>query len=459
MTSSTESTTTSTATSTATSGNGVPTQRSAAVGPGGAGGQPSAALARDRAWLIFAAATAVGLLHALDDAVLDRQPGVPIGQHVPGLLAVTVGAGLALVAFRRCGTGIRAALALVVGSLTVTNGGLHALHVWSGEVSGSDATGLLAAAAGAVLLLLAAVLPFLHRGERGLRPWPRWGVRIATVAVTVVFVQFVVLGVSVGIVKIHLPREQIGTPPAGFAEVGFDSSDGLSLSGWYAPSRNGGAIVLVNSAGGDRLGSVSHARLLAQHGYGVLLYDARGSGKSEGSPNGYGWDWDRDVAGALDFLTSRSDVDGRRIGALGLSTGADVLLEVAATDRRVRAVVADGATAASLADVLEGDVMSTIMMAPVMATVQLLSGTRPGPPLRDLATRVSPTPLLFVAAGGMPGEIPMSRVYADAAEEPVELWTLPEAGHTDAIHDEDEAYERRVVEHFDAALLAGGSVR
>jgi hypothetical protein len=64
-----------------------------------------------------------------------------------------------------------------------------------------------------------------------------------------------------------------------------------------------------------------------------------------------------------------------------------------------------------------------------------------------------------VAAGGMPMEIPMSRAYADAAEEPVELWTLPEAGHTNAIHDEGEAYERRVVEHFDVALLAGGSVR
>lgn len=407
----------------------------------------------DRALLVFAAATAVGLLHALDDAVLNRQPGVPIDQHLPALLVVTVGAALALLLFRRAGTGIRAALALVVGSLTVTNGGLHVVHVWSGEVSGSDVTGILAAAAGVVLLVQAAALPFLHRGERRLGPWRRWGVRVATVAVTAVTMQFVVLSVCVGIAQTHLFRDQIGTPPPGFAEVGFASSDGLTLSGWYSPSRNRGAVILVNSAGGDRLGSVDHARLLAEHGYGVLLYDARGSGDSEGSPNGYGWDWDRDVAGALDFLTSRPDVDDDRIGGLGLSTGADVLLEVAATDRRMGAVVADGATGASLADVLEGDVMSTVTMAPVMATVQLLSGTEPGPPLRDLAARVSPTPLLFVAAGGIPTEIPMTRVYAEAAHEPVELWTLPDAGHITAIRDEAAAYERRVVGHFDAALL------
>ena len=125
----------------------------------------------------------------------------------------------------------------------------------------------------------------------------------------------------------------------------------------------------------------------------------------------------------------------------------------------MRAIVADGATGASLADALEGDVVNKVAMASVLSTAQLLSGTAPGPPLRDLAARVSPTPLLFVAAGGYPTEIPMSRVYAEAAREPVELWTLPEAGHTNAIHDEAEAYARRVVGHFDAALLGDGAVR
>jgi uncharacterized protein len=419
----------------------------------------SATVSRDSALRVFAAATAVGLVHAFDDAVLNRQPGVPVDRHLSALVVVTLGVALALLAFRRGSTGVRAVLALVVGSITVTNGGLHLMHVASRELSGSDVTGVLAAAAGAVLLVMAAALPFLHRGERGLAPWPRWSVRVATVAGIALCMQFVVLSVCVGIVQTHLFRDQIGASPPGFGEVTFESSDGLTLSGWYSPSRNRAAVILVNGAGGDRLGSVAHGRLLAEHGYGVLLYDARGSGESEGSPNGYGWDWDHDVDGALDFLTARPDVEDGRIGALGLSTGADVLLEVGATDRRVSAIVADGTTGASLADVLEGDVVSQVTMAPVMATVQLLSGTAPGPPLRDLAARVSPTPLLFVAAGSYPTEIAMSRVYAEAAREPVELWTLPAAGHTNAIHDEAEAYERRVVGHFDAALLADRAAR
>lgn len=413
---------------------------------------------RDRALTVFVTATGVGLLHAVDDALLHRQPGVPVDQHLWGLLAVTVGAALAVAVFRRGRTGVRAVLALAVGALTSVNGALHVLHALAGQLSGSDLTGILAAVAGAVLLVMSVVLPFRHRGERGLGPARRWSVRLGVTGAVAVLVVLGLLPVSVGIVQTHLFRDTIGAAPAGFREVAFDSSDGLALSGWYAPSGNGAAVVLVNSAGGDRLGSVRHARLLARHGYGVLLYDARGSGNSEGSPNGYGWDWDRDVSGALDFLTARPDVDPRRIGALGLSTGADVLLEVAAQDRRVRAVVADGATASSMADI-PASIAETIRMAPVMASVRLFSGTRPGRPLRELAAQVSPTPLLFVATGGLPVEIPMSRIYADAAREPVELWVLPGAGHTTAIRDEAAAYERRVVGHFDDALLDGGSVR
>ena len=109
-------------------------------------------------------------------------------------------------------------------------------------------------------------------------------------------------------------------------------------------------MLVPHGGGSDRTGSIAHASMLARHGYGVLLYDARGRGESEGSPNGYGWDWGKDVAGALDFLAARDDVEPGRIGALGLSTGADVLIEVAAERDDLHALVADGAAAGSFAD-------------------------------------------------------------------------------------------------------------
>lgn len=76
-----------------------------------------------------------------------------------------------------------------------------------------------------------------------------------------------------------------------------------------------------------------------------------------------------------------------------------------------------------------------------------------GEPLRELVTEVAPTPLLLIAAGSIPGEIPVNQVYARAAGNPVELWTLPDVAHTNAIDEVATEYERRVVDHLDAALL------
>jgi dienelactone hydrolase len=403
---------------------------------------------------VFAAATTVGLLHAVDDAVLNRQPGVPVGQHLPALLVTLLVAAAGLLAFRRVRPGLRAALALTFGVLAAVNGGLHAIHVVNGSVSGSDVTGLFAAGAGVVLVALAGYLPFRHRGESGhgrLRTWANRG--IATVA-TVLFVVFVLLAFSVAIVQTHKYRAEIGSPPSdAYRAVGFESTDGLRLSGWYTPSRNRAAVIVVSSARGDRNGSLEHAELLASHGYGVLLYDARGTGESEGSPNGYGWEWEHDVAGAIEFLQEQPEVDPTRIGGLGLSTGADVLIEVAASNDDLRAVVGDGATGRSIADMPPDPGVAGLSLAPVFLGVRLLSGTSPGAPLEELAAQVAPTPLLLVAAGSLPQEIEMNAVYAAAAQEPVELWELPQVRHTAAIREVAEEYERRVVAHFDRALV------
>jgi dienelactone hydrolase len=263
----------------------------------------------------------------------------------------------------------------------------------------------------------------------------------------------VVAPVAIAIGQTHMFRHPIGQPPdESYAEVSFAASDGLRLSGWYRPSSNGAAVVIVASARGDRTGSVQHARLLAAHGYGVLVYDARGTGKSQGSPNGYGWDWSRDVSGALTFLQHRPDVDPHRIGGLGISTGADVLLEAAAEDHDLRAVVSDGATGRSASDVATMAITERPMLWVTFGAVRLLSGSSAGPPLRTLVARISPTPLLLVAAGSISQEIPFNTDYAAAAHEPVELWTLPHVRHTAAIREAPEEYERRVTAVFDQGL-------
>jgi predicted alpha/beta hydrolase len=136
---------------------------------------------------------------------------------------------------------------------------------------------------------------------------------------------FVLVPAVVAIVATHRAREPVPAADLGrsYQTVSFETSDGLRLVGWYVPSRNSAAVIV--SPG--RSGTVRPARMLARHGYGVLVFDRRGEGESEGDFNAYGWGGDLDLKAALDFLSRRPDVDTERIGGIGLSVGGEMLLE------------------------------------------------------------------------------------------------------------------------------------
>jgi uncharacterized protein len=399
--------------------------------------------------LVFRIAVAVALLHALDDAFVHRGPGLGLGQHALAAAIAIAAAAAAAVAFPRLRPGWRAGLALAFGGLALTNGMLHVLHIADSGPDGGDLTGALAAAAGVVLIGLAVAIPWRERGSGTALS------RVLAVPLGLVAVVFVLGPIGMGIVGGHKWREPVGDPPsAAYAPVRFHASDGLELAGWYRPSRNGAAVIVVHGGSSDRKGSVAHATMLARHGYGVLLYDARGRGESDGMDNSYGWDWPKDVAGALAFLKARDDVDASRIGALGLSTGADVLLEVAGTRHDLAAVVADGTAAGSFADWqrLRGTEVGTVPGWMMFTTLRVVSGDAPGPPLEEMVKRVS-SPTLLISAG-TDVEREFNVHYEREAAGRVEHWNLPDAVHTHAIHSHRDAYERRVVGFFDDAFAS-----
>ena len=68
----------------------------------------------------------------------------------------------------------------------------------------------------------------------------------------------------------------------GLSIVSLRTSDGLTLRGYFAPGRNRGVVIFVHGGGGNRLALLPEASVIAAHGYGVLLFDSRGEGESEG---------------------------------------------------------------------------------------------------------------------------------------------------------------------------------
>jgi hypothetical protein len=77
----------------------------------------------------------------------------------------------------------------------------------------------------------------------------------------------------------YVPEVDLG---ASYEEVSFETSDGLTLRGWYAPSQNRAAVIGFPG----RKGPQRPARVFARSCYGVLLFDRRG--ESEGDPNAFG---------------------------------------------------------------------------------------------------------------------------------------------------------------------------
>jgi len=358
------------------------------------------------------------------------------------------------------GAGVRLLLVvalpvLVIGAISrwLSDGTLAAIGLLLGVLSLGAAvvtrTDVLVAAA---VLYLVAGFSYgwgINGDRRRRRAWSNR--LVATLGATLIgfFFVFPTLQTVAFLAK---PRASINQAALGLPHerVIFPASDGVRLSGWYVPSRNGAAIVLVHGGGGDRQGTVRHARMLAKAGYGVLLYDARGRGESAGHENSAGWQWDRDVRGAVSFLAGRGI---HHIGLLGLSTGAEAVVTEAASDIRVEAVVSDGLQARTAADTRSLPFGDRISVEPVFAVagleIRLARGEAPPRPLIDVVHEVARTrPLLLIAT--IPFERQIDRIYTRGTR--AQLWEFPASAHTRALQDHPHAYSRRVLALFDRAL-------
>ena len=129
-------------------------------------------------------------------------------------------------------------------------------------------------------------------------------------------------------------------------DIEFTVEGDVTLRGWLfvpdGPGPHPGITMAHGFAGVKEHGLEGFARLFADAGFVVLVHDHRGFGASDGSPrfDVDPWvqiaDWRR----AISFLESHPAVDPDRIGLWGTSYAGGHAIVLGATDRRLRAVVA-----------------------------------------------------------------------------------------------------------------------
>jgi esterase/lipase len=398
-------------------------------------------------------ALAVAAVHVLDDSFFQPEPGTSAVDHLAGGLVPTALLLAAAWGYPRLRAGFQGAIALFLGFLTLLSSAEAIQYTRAGSPSGDDWTGLLAVPAGLVLLGAGAVTLWRSR-RRDDRLWRRYLRRGLVTAASLLAVFAVLFPVTIAYVVTHAARAHVPTADLGapYENVEFTTSDGLHLKGWYIRSQNGAAVISFPG----RASSQKRAKMLARHGYGVLVFDRRGEGDSEGDPNLFGWEGDRDVHAAVAFLQQQPDVEPQRIGGIGLSVGGEMMIEAAAENRALKAIVSEGASGRSVRDIVAnpGTTWQEVVgNSFATAATAVFSGNMPPADLQSLVPKIGGSVFFVYGEHGQSVEEPANRAFYAAARGPKQIWEVPDSGHIGGIDARPAEYERRVIGFFDQALL------
>ena len=393
-------------------------------------------------------------LHTVDDAFLQPNPGTSAADHLAGgLIPTALLLGTAWF-YPRLRAGFRAALVFVFGYFALLSSVEGVYYASKSGPSGDDYTGFLSIPAGFVLIGVGAVALWKSRRTND-RLWWRYPRRLLITGGALLAAAIFTVPLTVSYVVTHVARAEVPTVDLGapHENVSFTTGDGLELRGWYIESQNGAAVISFPG----RASSQERAKILADHGYGVLLFDRRGEGESEGDPNLFGWQGERDVHAAVKFLQGRPDVDPERIGGIGLSVGGEMMIEAAAESNALKAIVSEGASGRSVRDDFAnggmkwqeklGDAVGTVATA-------LFTSNTPPEDLKGLVGKMGKTPAFFIyGEQGQPAEKPANTGFYSEAKGQKEIWEVPGSKHMGGMKAQPEEYERRVVGFFDRTLL------
>ena len=235
-----------------------------------------------------------------------------------------------------------------------------------------------------------------------------------------------------------------------YQEIELRSSDGIRLAAWYTPPRNG-ALILIAHGYGDRRSEDFYV-LFAEHGYGVLAWDFRGHGASGGDLVTLGYHETRDVDAALTYALSQPEVE--HLGGWGGSMGAVTMIRATAQRPELEALVADSPFV-TLEDELDLRISYPLLKHLIRFFAERETGLRLDMvrPVDDIGL-ISPRPVFLIQGMG-DTMVPLDsaeRLY-NAAGEPRQLWTEPDALHMNMYSNHRTRYTKRVIKFFDAYLL------
>lgn len=134
--------------------------------------------------------------------------------------------------------------------------------------------------------------------------------------------------------------DRVGLP---YEDVSLRTSDGITLHAWHIPAQqSAGTVLFCHGNAGNISHRLDSIRIFHDLGLGVLIFDYRGYGRSEGTPSEEGTY--RDAEAAWDFLVSSGRERPERIVLFGRSLGSAVAAELALRKKAGALIIESGFT-------------------------------------------------------------------------------------------------------------------
>jgi len=255
-------------------------------------------------------------------------------------------------------------------------------------------------------------------------------------------------------------KSDIGKTPGqlgiDYENVTFKTEDGLTLTGWFIPGKSDTTIIVGHGYPFSKKNILSHVAFLHPD-FNLLLFDFRYFGESEGSYTTVGFNEQKDLLAAINFLKQEKKNKSKTLGAFGFSMSASTFLLTQTND--LQAIVADSPYAT-----LDEMVKKTFSMFPgftkepfVLLTniiTKIFLGFSPKEVSVVEAISQKQIPILIIH-GTADTYIPVEnskQIYEASDKNTTELWLVEGANHIQAYTVQPAQYEKRVKTFFEKNL-------
>lgn len=134
---------------------------------------------------------------------------------------------------------------------------------------------------------------------------------------------------------LYFPQREIVVTPAAaglpYEDVRIRTADGVEIAGWWVPGASQRTVLFFHGNAGNVSGRLPTLRLFHELGFGTLIVDYRGYGRSGGRPSERGTY--RDAEAAWQWLTEYRGVPPGQVAVFGRSLGGAVAAWLAVRHR------------------------------------------------------------------------------------------------------------------------------